>query len=301
MAKKNELKENKGPKVILECDSEPEVVINSGNQSEEKKEKTPDKKKKKIKETEETEESDEVKDTKKLLKSKDPKKRRRRKEILKDRIEAPIDDLIQGLLDSERTFVDNITGRARKGFFSAFYPFPKNIRFASTEKDEVVVLMVRHHWIGLIPRGILAIFTFLLPFILSTTTSTWFDGIFSIVIFNTGMFLFFGMLTFSILIDGFLKWFFEMNVITTTRIVDLDFVSIMTHRMSETTFDLVQDISHSPAGPLASFFDYGDLYVQTAGAKNEFHFDNIPRPRDVQDTIWDLRFLRKKQLAKLSK
>jgi hypothetical protein len=50
--------------------------------------------------------------------------------------------------------------------------------------------------------------------------------------------------------------------------------------------------------PLASIFDYGNLYVQTAGAKNEFDFCNIPRPRDVQDTILDLRELRRKKFSR---
>ncbi len=233
--------------------------------------------------------------------SKKREEHKKRCEKLADKIEVPINDHLQELMDSDRTFIENITRNAKKSMFSSFYPFPKGTGLLSTEKDEIVVLIVRHHWIGLLPKVILAFFTFILPFILSTTTGSWFDGIFSAMIFNSGIFIIFFMLTFTILLDTFYKWYFEMNVLTTSRIVDIDFVSIMTHRISETTYDQVQDVSHSPAGPLAAVFDYGDLYVQTAGSKNEFHFNNIPRPRDIQDAILDLRFLRRKKFIDMGK
>ena len=231
-------------------------------------------------------------------KSKKTQERIRHEEVLKKRIEAPIDAAIQELLDSEKTFVENITRKAKRSVFSSFYPFPKNISFLSIGKEEAVVLVVRHHWTGLVPKLFLAFFTFLSPFFLSMAISGWFEGAIGTSLFVLGLFIFFTMLTISILLDGFFKWFFEMNVITTKRIVDVDFVSIMNHRVSETTFDQVQDVSHSPAGPLAAIFDYGHLYVQTAAAKCEFEFYNVPRPRDIQDTILDLRELRRKKIAK---
>jgi membrane protein YdbS with pleckstrin-like domain len=224
-------------------------------------------------------------------------KSKKRKEELKEEIEAPVDAIIQALIDSEKTFVENINRNSKKSMFSSFYPFPKNITFMSVGKDEPIVLIVRHHWTGLISKGVLALFALLLPFLISYSVPTWFEGVLGSTFFLVGLFIFFMMISATILVDGFLKWFFQMNVITTKRIIDVDFVSITTHRVSETTFDQVQDVSHSPTGPFASFFDYGDLYIQTAGAKCEFEFNNIPRPRDVQDTILDLRELRKKKFA----
>lgn len=221
----------------------------------------------------------------------------KKKERLKEEIEAPVDHVIEELLNSEKTFVENITRNAKTSIFSSFYPFPKNINFMSIGKHEAVVLIVRHHWTGLIPKGILAFLAMFFPFLISFSVPTWFESSIGSTFFVVGLFLFFMMVSASLLIDGFLKWFFQMNVITTKRIIDVDFVSITTHRVSETTFDQVQDVSHTPAGPFASFFDYGNLYVQTAAAKREFQFHNIPRPRDIQDTILDLRELRRKKFA----
>ncbi len=224
-------------------------------------------------------------------------KRIKEEREIKKNIEAPVDDVIQSLLDSEKTFVENITRNAKKSPFSSFYPFPKNISFLTIGKKEPVVLVVRHHWVGLMPKAVLAALVFIFPFLISHSVPSWFEGPMESAFFLIGLFIFFMLLSASILLDTFFKWFFEMNVLTTRRIIDVDFVSIMSHRVSETTYDQVQDVSHSPAGPLASVFDYGHLSLQTAGAKSEFEFKNIPRPRDVQDAILDLRELRRKSIA----
>ncbi len=288
-------KQNKGSEIIMEYDFSKEGGVVG------EKEKVEEKKPESCKKPQAEKKSSFGKSEKEVKKEKRKEKQRvekeKKKEYLRNEIEAPVDEVIEELLNSEKTFVENITRNVKKSIFSSFYPFPKNINFMSIGKKEAVVLIVRHHWTGLVSRGVLAFFALFFPFLISYSVPTWFDSAIGSTFFVVGLFLFFMMLSASILIDGFLKWFFQMNVITTSRIIDVDFVSITTHRVSETTFDQVQDVSHSPAGPFASFFDYGNLYVQTAGAKREFQFHNIPRPRDIQDTILDLRELRRKKFA----
>lgn len=274
----NDVEEEKKEDVVI-----PKVVIEE--KKEEKVIKTPIAKKSKPKKKKESKSGKKKKEVKE------------KKEKLKKKIEAPVDNNIQELLDSEKTFVENITRNAKKSIFSSFYPFPKDTSFLTVGKHEAVVLIVRQHWISLFPRLVLAFLALFFPFLMSYSLSSWFESAIGSSFFVIGLFLFFMMVSATILVDGFLKWFFGLNMITTRRIVDIDFVSIVTHRISETTFDQVQDVSHCPAGPLASFFDYGHLYIQTAGAKSEFEFKSIPRPRDVQDTILDLRELRRKKIA----
>ncbi len=295
-------KPKKDPDIILEYDfsqEEKKKDVPCPKVSIEEEKEVKKGKKEDIKEVKSSErlESELSRSEERLGRKKKTKKRVEKEKKIKKEIEAPVDDVIQALLDSEKTFVENITRNAKKSPFSAFYPFPKNISFMSIGKDEAVVLIVRHHWSKLVSRGVLALLALFFPFLISYSVPTWFEGAIGSAFFIIGLFLFFMMISATILIDSFLKWFFQMNVITTKRIIDVDFVSITTHRVSETTFDQVQDVSHSPAGPFASFFDYGDLYVQTAGSQREFEFHNIPRPRDVQDTILDLRELRKKKFA----
>jgi len=273
--------EQKSPEIIMEYNFdepvEKEVV-----------EKVEPKRKKEIKKSRKNKKSVDVKSS----------KRKERDERLKSRIEAPIDSIIQELLDSEKTFVENITRNAKKSIFSSFYPFPKDVSFLTIGKGEVVVLIIRRHWSTLIPKAFLAFFALFFPFLISYSVPSWFENALESTMFILGLFVFFIMLSVTIILDSFFKWFFGLNMITNKRIIDVDFANILDHRISETTFEQVQDVSHSPRGPLASFFDYGCLYIQTAATKSEFEFNNIPRPRDVQDTVLDLRELRRKHIAK---
>jgi len=297
-------KQKKEPKVIMEYDFSkkegektvcPEVLMREKNQrSESAGSRQEERPKPKVSSTSKPKSYKKREDSKKEEKL---RQKEEKKERIRNDIEAPINETIESLLDSEKTFIENITRNAKKSPFSAFYPFPKNITYLSIGKREAVVLIVRHHWIALVPKGILAFLALFFPFLISYSVPTWFEGTIGSTFFLIGLFLFFLMISATILVDSFLKWFFQMNIITTRRIIDIDFVSITSHRVSETTFEQIQDVTHSPMGPFASFFDYGDVFVQTAGTKNEFEFNKAPRPRDVQDTIWDLKELRKKKFA----
>jgi hypothetical protein len=103
------------------------------------------------------------------------------------------------------------------------------------------------------------------------------------------------MLIGTFIIVTFFKWFFNVNIITTERIVDIDFDKIFYHNVAETQLERVEDVSHRPGGVWASFFDFGTVYVQTAGEQREFEFKDVPRPRDIQDTILDLLELKQRR------
>lgn len=85
-----------------------------------------------------------------------------------------------------------------------------------------------------------------------------------------------------------------MSIITDQRIVDVDFSNVLFHRFSEAQLEQIEDVTHTVAGIWGSIFDYGTVYIQTAGSKPEFEFINIPRPRDVQDTLLDLLEMKQK-------
>ena len=84
------------------------------------------------------------------------------------------------------------------------------------------------------------------------------------------------------------KMVLHVNIITDKRVIDLDFTSLLSHTSSEARLDKIEDVTHKQIGLISSIFDIGTLYIQTAGAKAEIEFDYIPRPRDVQDILYDL-------------
>ncbi len=186
----------------------------------------------------------------------------------------------------KKSFMDTISLNNNYSFMS----FPKELNFHGKEKGEQVVLIIRSHWIVTVPYFFLAILVFILPFILASLMPTFFSSIallISLVIISL-------LVSLGIVVSTFVKWFYTVHIITDQKVVDLDFTSIMNHSMAEAQLERIEDVTHKQLGAIGSIFDVGSVYIQTAGAQNEIEFSNVPRPRDIQDILFDLLELKQK-------
>lgn len=182
--------------------------------------------------------------------------------------------------DLKRSFIANATIKNDHSFMS----FPMNSDFHGREDGENIVLIIRSHWIVYLPQAISAVLVFLAPWILLALI----PGLKSSIAMFLAL-LITGLISgISIAIGAFLKWFYNVSIITDQRVIDLDFPNIMSHMMSEAQLDKIEDVSHKQLGLLGSFFDVGTVYVQTAGTSQNIEFQNVPRPRDVEDILVDL-------------
>jgi hypothetical protein len=50
----------------------------------------------------------------------------------------------------------------------------------------------------------------------------------------------------------------------------------------------VQDVSFAQVGAIRTFFDYGDVLVQTAGTLDNFIFESAPQPSNIVHITEDL-------------
>ncbi len=189
----------------------------------------------------------------------------------------------------EKSFLAKISDAQQAPPLAAFAAFPPRINFEGQDSDEHIVLFIRKHPAVFIPKLFTILGMIILPMVLVPLL-----GAASIeltlgdVSFGLGLLIFWIMIIISYAVVSFFKWFFNVNIITTERVVDIDFKKVFYHNVAETQLERVEDVSHSPVGVWASFFDFGNVYVQTAGEQREFEFTEVPRPRDVQDTILDL-------------
>jgi len=182
--------------------------------------------------------------------------------------------------DLKRSFMDNITLRNDHSFKS----FPKEMTFHGKEQDEEVILVIRSHWIVYVPQALLALLVLVSPWILGAISTDIFKStaiFFSLLITSL-------LIGGSILVSAILKWYYNVDMITDQRVVDLDFPNVMAHTMSEAQLEHIEDVTQKQLGLLGSIFDVGTVYVQTAGSNQNIEFTNIPRPRDVQEILSDL-------------
>ncbi|TAK04132.1 PH domain-containing protein [Patescibacteria group bacterium] len=80
----------------------------------------------------------------------------------------------------------------------------------------------------------------------------------------------------------------DIWIVTNERIIDVEQKGLFNRVASELHLANIQDVTTEVKGMLATFLDYGDVYVQTAGQKDRFIFKHVPHPNKVKETIIEL-------------
>lgn len=74
-------------------------------------------------------------------------------------------------------------------------------------------------------------------------------------------------------------------VLTSDRLVDVDQLGLFSRRISTLSLDRIQDITIQQLGFLDSMLGIGTVFIQTAGAEEEFKILGMRNPSHVKDII----------------
>lgn len=159
--------------------------------------------------------------------------------------------------------------------------FPKDFDFSLKEEDESILLVIRRPFKKYLPQMLIAIvFSIFFPIFLYWPISR-LEGS---VTFLIGMIMTSVMLLSTFLLYSFLRWYYNLGIVTDKRVLDLDFHSVISHSMSETKLENILDVTHKQLGISANMSDIGDLYIKTGG-NPEIAFKKIKKPRAVHDIL----------------
>lgn len=175
------------------------------------------------------------------------------------------------------------------GFFSTFCENPEGVSFQNQEHDEVIILFLRKHFITNVPWiATVALLIFLPLFVYLFLISQSFSLISFSNELKTIIIAFYYLLVFAYAYISFITWYYDVFIISQKRIVDIDFSDLIYHHMAITKIELVQDVIYSQTGFLRSFFNYGNLFIQTAGNNPNFDALAIPQPAKAAHIISNL-------------
>jgi hypothetical protein len=171
---------------------------------------------------------------------------------------------------------------------SAFLAFPDKTCFTGEQRGETIVLLMRAHAVTTLPWLLLTAVLFLVPSFLFPPLFT-----FNILPDLTAgqrlcLNLFWYLASFTYGFVNFLFWYFNVYIVTDKQIVDVDWYSVTSHKLSSAAVVKVQDVASRRNGVLAGIFDYGDVTIQTAGELPNFDFTNVPHPQLVVNKIKEL-------------
>ncbi|OGI22097.1 MAG: hypothetical protein A2808_03675 [Candidatus Moranbacteria bacterium RIFCSPHIGHO2_01_FULL_55_24] len=163
----------------------------------------------------------------------------------------------------------------------------KKIHFPGQRETETVVSIVHRHWFNLLSHlfivFVMAFFLlgslFLIPLLFPEITAG--ERFRFLIFLQNTLFVFLWLYGFLVWID----YYFDIWIITDERILNIEQKGLFVRHISELTYGRVQDITTTVEGIVPTMFNFGDLYVQTAGENGRFIFRQVPDPLHLKDTI----------------
>lgn len=161
------------------------------------------------------------------------------------------------------------------------------LSFEGQKDGEKLVVFTRQHWYLIFWTVINSIFAAFLPIIIIVFSA-------SFIVEHPGssvVFMFFWMVYIMCI------WFMLMYkivfhilniwIVTDSRILDIWQIGFFNRQVSELHLESIQDISVKSSGIIQSYFNFGNIDIQTAGASQHFTFEEVPNPIEIKDKIMD--------------
>jgi len=182
-------------------------------------------------------------------------------------------------------------GEPHMSVFSSFCHHPKGVSFQTQKDEESIILFLRSHILTNLSWITISFVLIVLPVIILTFLSNFGLDFLSTPAANrfTAVFvLFYYLLVFSFVFVNFLHWFYNVFIVTSERVVDIDYSDVVVHNIAVTDLSHIEDVNYTQSGFIPTFFHYGNLFVQTAGNERNFEAFSVPKPREATHIIGDL-------------
>lgn len=159
------------------------------------------------------------------------------------------------------------------------------LNFPGKEIDEQVFIFVRRYPLAFLPTLALLVGVTILGITMIYFLGI--GGVFSVsqqVLLGSAFLMF--MMLFALI--EFIDFYFDLYIVTDRRIVDIDQLKLFNRDVATLLLDDVQDAKAKTKGVLATFFSFGDVSIQSAGAQANFMFDDVKNPEAIAAMIIDL-------------
>lgn len=183
--------------------------------------------------------------------------------------------------------------------FATVASYPSNIKIYGQDKDEFIFLFLRESRVSLFFNFLLVLFlaliVFFIPFILNIVQKNLFDiGINFEEFIGSKFWVAFIFIWMSYTVSQFfnitLRWFYNINILTNKRFLDLDVVSLFQNNVDETNLFNIQDVKENQTNIIQSIFHMGEIEVVTASGSEStsYNLKNVYMPEKVRDFISDV-------------
>ncbi|MEK7655705.1 MAG: PH domain-containing protein [Patescibacteria group bacterium] len=164
--------------------------------------------------------------------------------------------------------------------------------------DEKPITLLRRHWFSLLSLALSFIFVLALPpaiyiGLLVLAPDFFTDPVrVSLLILGGSIFFLFAWL---FVYQSYIDYYLDVWIITNRRILSMEQHGLFSRTVSELRMHRVQDVTAEIHGFWHTMFDFGDVFIQTAGEKERFIFEEVHHPNAIAKTVLDLAEIRRKK------
>lgn len=162
---------------------------------------------------------------------------------------------------------------------------PRGVRFVDKDQDEETLVVLRRHPVTNMPWVVMTLVMFFIisPAIRFNWLAFFPSSLQAVVVYS------WFVIALVVAWASFLSWYFNVSIISSKRVIDIDLHDLIYREVSDANLDKIEDVTHNMGGLLGIIFNFGDIYIQTAGAKPQIEFLKVPRPAEVATTLRKLR------------
>jgi len=161
--------------------------------------------------------------------------------------------------------------------------------FESQQDDEDIILLIRRHYMALLPViavstlvyivGFIAVFV--LPAVAPALVSGYTYHIYVLIV--SILFLFNTIYLFN----NWVLHYLHVAILTSEHFVEINQTGLFARKISEMALEKVQDVTASQKGLVHTMFNLGEVEVQTAGEAPNFVIQFVPDPNGVSQKIME--------------
>lgn len=146
---------------------------------------------------------------------------------------------------------------------------------------EKIIMVVRRHPLTFLPKILLALVMLIVPFVFPILFPGGLQDLFwgPIIVMTGSLYTLFVL---ALFLTQFVDYYLDLWVVTNERVIDIQQEGLFKRTVSEVDLDRVQDASSNLQGVFSTFFNYGDVNIQSAGAQSKFSFKDVPDPTSVR-------------------
>lgn len=166
---------------------------------------------------------------------------------------------------------------------------------------ERIILFLHRHWFIFFCHSLIYLLFLTLPIIVFLVINYYFPLLLEnqilkpILLLLGSLYLIFFWVSFF---HAWIDYYFDLWVITNRQIINVQQIGLFNRTIAKQPLTRIQDVTAESKGLFPTLFLYGNVWVQTAGAKERFVFRDISKPFEVAKKINQLA---RESLEKLEK